>query len=64
MSNIGAGMEQYGIEILAVETKQLDLPSDNKMAVYERMISSRSCFCYVILLYTKKLLWANPSTAP
>ncbi len=41
MSNIGAGMEQYGIEILAVETKQLDLPSDNKMAVYERMISER-----------------------
>ncbi len=41
MSNIGAGMEQYGIEILAVGTKQLDLPSDNKMAVYERMISER-----------------------
>lgn len=41
MSNIGTGMEQYGIEILAVETKQLDLPSDNKAAVYERMISER-----------------------
>ncbi len=41
MGNIGEGMEQYGIEILAVETKQLDLPSDNKAAVYERMISER-----------------------
>lgn len=41
MGNIGSGMEQYGIEILAVETKQLDLPSDNKAAVYERMISER-----------------------
>jgi membrane protease subunit HflC len=41
MSNIGTGMEPYGIEILAVETKQLDLPSDNKAAVYERMISER-----------------------
>ena len=41
MSNIGTGMEQYGIQILAVETKQLDLPSDNKAAVYERMISER-----------------------
>ncbi len=41
MSNIGTGMEPYANEILAVETKQLDLPSDNKAAVYERMISER-----------------------
>ncbi len=41
MKNIGTSMDQYGIEILAVETKQLDLPSDNKEAVYERMISER-----------------------
>ncbi len=41
MDNIGGSMDQYGIEILAVETKQLDLPSDNKAAVYERMISER-----------------------
>lgn len=41
MGNIGTSMDQYGIEILAVETKQLDLPSDNKAAVYERMISER-----------------------
>ena len=41
MDNIGTSMEQYGIELLAVETKQLDLPADNKAAVYERMISER-----------------------
>lgn len=33
--------EQYGIEILAVEVKKLDLPDDNKQAVYARMISER-----------------------
>jgi membrane protease subunit HflC len=34
-------MEQYGIAILEVETIKLDLPNDNKEAVYERMISER-----------------------
>ena len=33
--------EQYGIELLAVETKHLDLPADNKDSVYKRMISER-----------------------
>ncbi|MBQ8184755.1 MAG: protease modulator HflC [Lachnospiraceae bacterium] len=32
---------QYGIEILTVEVKKLDLPDDNKQAVYSRMISER-----------------------
>ena len=41
MENIGNSMEQYGITLLTVETKRLDLPSDNKAAVYERMISER-----------------------
>lgn len=41
ISNIGATLDQYGIELLSFETKQLDLPSDNKAAVYERMISER-----------------------
>lgn len=41
MNNIGSTMSQYGITLLTVETKQLDLPSDNKSAVYERMISER-----------------------
>lgn len=41
MENIGSNMQQYGIELMAVETKRLDLPTDNKEAVYERMISER-----------------------
>lgn len=41
-SNIGNAMEQYGIDLISVETKHLDLPSDNKSAVYERMISERN----------------------
>ncbi|MFR5600928.1 MAG: protease modulator HflC [Lachnospiraceae bacterium] len=41
MDNIGDGMSQYGITLLSVETKRLDLPADNKAAVYERMISER-----------------------
>lgn len=42
MENIGSSMDQYGIIIVSVETKRLDLPADNKDAVYERMISERS----------------------
>ena len=41
MEAIGTNMDQYGIEILKFETKQMDLPDDNKEAVYERMISER-----------------------
>lgn len=41
IANIGTTLDQYGIELLAFETKQLDLPSDNKDAVYKRMISER-----------------------
>jgi membrane protease subunit HflC len=42
MNNIGSSVDQYGIRLVAVETKHLDLPSDNKAAVYERMISERN----------------------
>ena len=42
MANIGTSVEQYGITFVTVETKHLDLPSDNKAAVYERMISERN----------------------
>ena len=42
MENIGDTMDGYGIVLLSVETKRLDLPSDNKQAVYERMISERN----------------------
>lgn len=41
MTKIGTTMEQYGIEIVSVDTKHLDLPDDNKEAVYSRMISER-----------------------
>lgn len=41
MNSIGGSMEQYGIHVEMFETKQLDLPEDNKEAVYERMISER-----------------------
>lgn len=41
MAAIGDNLNQYGIEVIAVETKRLDLPDDNKAAVYERMISER-----------------------
>lgn len=35
-------LSQYGIEITKLEMKLLDLPSDNKAAVYNRMISERN----------------------
>lgn len=41
LANIGNTFAQYGINVITVETKQLDLPADNKDAVYERMISER-----------------------
>ncbi|MBP1581721.1 MAG: protease modulator HflC [Oscillospiraceae bacterium] len=40
--NIGDGLDKYGINLVAIETKRLDLPDDNKQAVYERMISERN----------------------
>ena len=41
MEQINSVEEQYGIELMAVEVKKLDLPDDNKQAVYARMISER-----------------------
>lgn len=40
--NIGDSLGEYGITVLAVETKSLDMPDDNKQAVYDRMISERN----------------------
>ncbi|MBQ7859854.1 MAG: protease modulator HflC [Faecalibacterium sp.] len=40
-SAVGTSLDQYGILLVAVETKHLDLPDDNKSAVYQRMISER-----------------------
>ena len=33
---------EYGVTVLSVEIKKLDLPSDNESAVYNRMISDRN----------------------
>lgn len=41
MENATSSIGQYGIEISTVEIKLLDLPEDNKDAVFERMISER-----------------------
>ena len=42
MENIGDNFDRYGIKVISVETKTLDLPDDNKDAVYTRMISERN----------------------
>lgn len=41
-NNVGDSLAEYGIEVLAIETKSLDMPDDNKQAVYDRMISERN----------------------
>ena len=41
MFAIGYYMFQDGVQLIKFETKRLDLPDDNKAAVYERMISER-----------------------
>jgi len=41
MEQIADVEAQYGIDILTVDVKKLDLPDDNKQAVYNRMISER-----------------------
>ncbi len=42
LAGVGENLTQYGITITSVETKRLDLPDDNKEAVYQRMISERN----------------------
>lgn len=41
MENVADTFEKYGINVKAIETKRIDLPDENKAAVYERMISER-----------------------
>ena len=41
MDNVDKTFDAYGITVLAIETKRIDLPDENKTAVYERMISER-----------------------
>ncbi|NLW78148.1 MAG: protease modulator HflC [Ruminococcaceae bacterium] len=40
--NIGNQLGEYGVDMIGIETKHLDLPDDNKQAVYTRMISERN----------------------
>ena len=40
--NLGNALESYGLEMVSIETKHLDLPDDNKNAVYDRMIAERN----------------------
>jgi len=42
VEGVSVNLAQYGVEVLSFETKRLDLPQDNKEAVYERMISERN----------------------
>ena len=39
---LGTNLETYGIKVIKIETKMLDLPEENKEAVYNRMISERN----------------------
>ena len=39
---LGTNLESYGIKVTKIETKMLDLPDENKEAVYNRMISERN----------------------
>ena len=39
---LGTNLESYGIRVEKIETKMLDLPDENKEAVYNRMISERN----------------------
>jgi len=41
-SKLGTNLETYGIKVDKIETKMLDLPDENKEAVYDRMISERN----------------------
>ena len=40
--SLGTNLETYGIKVEKIETKMLDLPDENKEAVYNRMISERN----------------------
>lgn len=40
--SLGTNLETYGIKVEKIETKMLDLPDENKDAVYNRMISERN----------------------
>ncbi len=42
LADVSAGLHTYGMEAIDIQIKQLDLPDENKNAVYNRMISERN----------------------
>lgn len=42
IDNVNTAIAKYGISIESIEIKRLDLPNENKQAVYNRMISERN----------------------
>lgn len=42
LERVGSQCDQYGIKISNIEIKVLDLPDENKSAVYQRMITERN----------------------
>lgn len=42
ISNFAETYLEYGIEVVTIDIKAIDLPDDNKQSVYERMISERN----------------------
>lgn len=42
LASVGNATDEYGIEIIDIKIKKLDLPGDNEEAVYRRMISERN----------------------
>lgn len=42
IDNVNTAVAKYGISIESIEIKRLDLPNENKQAVYSRMISERN----------------------
>ena len=41
LKTMGSNLDSYGIKVYAIETKRIDLPTENMNAVYQRMISER-----------------------
>ncbi|MFV0440134.1 MAG: protease modulator HflC [Lachnospirales bacterium] len=42
LNDVASGLSTYGMEAIDIQIKQLDLPDENKSAVYNRMISERN----------------------
>lgn len=42
LNSLSESYKDYGLEVITIDVKRLDLPEDNKNAVYNRMISERN----------------------